>query len=272
MLTCSKFSPHEFNEDVIPGVVSDYTQAQHDPTVKALDLAHQLAFRRGLGHSLFASPHSAISHQSAVDFARSSFANSSQNAVVGSGVQSDVLVDLVNQFFKPPPATSTLPGSESSKYFGGDLRLSPDEGSHGQEIFLLAFKGGDHSTQPEFSILQHLLGSSPASVKWSQGLSPLASLPVRSFHLPYSDIGLFGFIVNAPSSEVKHVTNKAIAELKKISEGNGVDQDSIGRAIKKAQFLVASGLEHNILKAETLGAQVRLRSNSALALVPTHVL
>ncbi|KAG0143365.1 hypothetical protein CROQUDRAFT_661363 [Cronartium quercuum f. sp. fusiforme G11] len=260
VLTSSKFLPHEFDEEVVPGVISDYAQAQLDPTVNALDLAHQLAFRRGLGHSLFASPKSPISHQSAVDFARSAFANASHNAIVASGVESGVLSELVNQFFTPTSTTSlsTIPESEKSKYYGGDIRLSPDaSSSDGHDTFLLAFEGGDHSTKPEFTILQHLLGSAPASVKWSQGISPLSSLPVKSFHLPYSDAGLFGFIIRAPSQEVKTVTNQALAELKKIAAGNGIEKESVGRAVKKAQFLVASGLENHILRAETLGSQIQ---------------
>lgn len=259
VLTCSKFLPHEFKEEVIPGVVSDYHQAQLDPNVKAIDLAHQLAFRRGLGHSLFATPHTEISHQSAVDFALQSFGQSSQNLVVGTGIESESLVKLVDQFFKPTTSTSGGASSttEQSKYYGGELRLAPVEGSHGgKDTFLIAFEGGDHSTKPEFTILQHLLGSSPNLIKWSNGTTPIASLPLKSFHLPYSDSGLFGFIVNAPSDQVKSVTNQALSELKKIAGGNGIDDQSVNRAVKKAQFLVASGLESNVIKAETIGSQI----------------
>ncbi|KAH9823811.1 Metalloenzyme, LuxS/M16 peptidase-like protein [Melampsora americana] len=260
VLSCSKFLPHEFNEEVIPGVISDYHQAQLDPNVKAMDLAHQLAYRRGLGHSLFATPHPQISHRSAVEFALQSFAQSSQNLVIGTGLESDSLVELVNQFFKPTTSTTstttTSPSTtEKSKYYGGEIRLSAVEGSHGKDTFLIAFEGGDHSTKPEFTILQHLLGSSPNLVKWSNGTTPIASLPLKSFHLPYSDSGLFGFLVNTSSDQVKSVTNQALSELKKIASGDGVDEESVKRSVKKAQFLVASGLESNIIKAETIGSQ-----------------
>ncbi|EGG11432.1 uncharacterized protein MELLADRAFT_41910 [Melampsora larici-populina 98AG31] len=257
VLTCSKFLPHEFNEEVIPGVISDYHQAQLDPNVKAIDLAHQLAFRRGLGDSLFATPHTEISHQSAVDFAIQSFGQSSQNLVVGTGIESDSLVKLVDQFFRPTTSTSLSSTSEKSKYYGGELRLSHVEGSHGgKDTFLIGFEGGDHSSRSEFTILQHLLGSSPSLIKWSNGTTPMASLPLKSFHLPYSDSGLFGFIINAPSDQVKSVTHQALSELKKIAAGNGIDEESVTRAVKKAQFLVASGLESNLIKAETIGSQI----------------
>ena len=59
-VTQAKFAAHEYNEEVIPQVASEYEQAIRDPSTYALDLAHQLAFRHGLGNSLFASPHTAV--------------------------------------------------------------------------------------------------------------------------------------------------------------------------------------------------------------------
>ncbi|KAI8448164.1 Metalloenzyme, LuxS/M16 peptidase-like protein [Phakopsora pachyrhizi] len=260
VLTRSKYLAHEFKEETIPALAAEYHQAHLDSTVVALDLAHQVAFRKGLGNSLFANPQIPIAHDSAVQYARSAFSSSNQHLVIGTGVESSELTKLVNQFFSSSTASkisSAFPQSSNSKYFGGESRLA----AHLPNTFLIAFQGGANVSKPEFTVLQHVLGSYPSSVKWSQGISPLSSVPVRSFHLPYSDTGLFGFIVKASGAEAKTAGSRALAELKNVASGNGIDQDSVGRAIKKAQFLVASGLENNFHRSEILGS-VSLASKS----------
>ncbi|MBW0491025.1 hypothetical protein O181_030740 [Austropuccinia psidii MF-1] len=253
VLTSSKFSRHEFNEEALPGTLAESNQAQSDSMILAIDCAHQLAFRKGLGNSLFADPSLPVSHDSAVEFARSSFANLNQHSIVATGIDPEKLLGLVNEFFAPSSSSisTTSVSSSKSSYHGGDIRLT----SHAADTFLLAFKGAQNSNQPEFTVLQHLLGSNPVLVKWSHGPSPLSSLPVKTFHFPYSDNGLFGFVVKAEGSHAHQVASKALAELKKVADGNAIDKEAVDRAASKAQFLVASSLESNILKTESLGIQ-----------------
>ncbi|POW17201.1 hypothetical protein PSTT_00609, partial [Puccinia striiformis] len=253
VLTSSKLTRHEFHEEVLPGAKSEYTQAQEDPTIVAIDQAHQLAFRGGLGNSLFINPHLSASHESVIDYARSSFGNTKDQAIVSTGIEAERLTELVNQFFIVPTTTSSASSDQKSSYHGGEARITSP---HGSDTLLVAFKGSEGpSNEAVYTVLQHLLGSDPASVKWSNGTSPFSSLPVKAFHLSYSDIGLFGILVKAPANQSKTFATQALNEIKKIANGEGVDKESINRAALKARFLVASNLENNLTRTELLGTQ-----------------
>ena len=86
VLSKSKFAAHEFNEEVLPQVQAEHAQAQSNPAVLGYDSLLQTAYRqRSLGHSLFASPASPVSHRQTVDFAHAAFAKNNI-AVLGSGI------------------------------------------------------------------------------------------------------------------------------------------------------------------------------------------
>lgn len=264
VLTSSNLSRHEFNEEVLPGAIAEYHQAQLNPTIVAFDQAHQLAFRKGLGNSLFLNPDVPVSHDSVIDFARSSFANPQGHTIVSTGIETEKLKELVDRFFDPSTSSSSShplnpSASIKSTYHGGHSRIT--RGGHGgsEDAFLIGFKGSDGgSTHPEYTVLQHLLGSEPSSIKWSNGTSPLAPLPVKAFHLPYSDIGLFGLFIRAPSSQIKSIASKALSELRNVANGNSIDPSAVSRAISKAKFLIASSLESNVAQNEILGTRTDL--------------
>ncbi|PLW16296.1 hypothetical protein PCANC_12992 [Puccinia coronata f. sp. avenae] len=257
VLTSSSFTRPEYVEEALPGAIAEYQQAQQDPTVVALEQAHQLAFREGLGNSLFVHPELGVSQEAVVEYARSSFGEAKEQSIVGTGIQADRLAELADQFFAVSPSSSSSssgPGApqKSSSYHGGEARITR---AHGSDTLLVAFKGAAGSSSAAYTVLQHLLGSDPASVKWSSGTSPLSSLPVRAFHLSYSDMGLFGFLVKAPAAHARSAASQALAELKKIAAGNSLDKEAVARAALKAQLLVASSLESNVLRNELLGTQ-----------------
>lgn len=260
VLTSSEFSIHEYNEEALPGAISEYHQSRLDTTVVAVDQAHQVAFRKGLGNSIFLNPHSHVSHDLVIEYARNKFGQVKEQSIVGTGIHSEKLTELVNQFFSTPSSidSSTKVGQQEfskSTYYGGDARITSHPSS--EDTFLICFKGSDGPSHqhPEYTVLQHLLGSHPASIKWSNGTKPLSSLPVKAFHLSYSDIGLFGLLVKASASHVSSIASKALNELKNIANGNNVDQQSVTGAARKAQFLTASNFESNVLGNELLGTR-----------------
>ena len=55
-LTSTKFTRYELQEWVAPVCEAESTAAFSDPATRALELAHALAFRAGLGNSIFAAP------------------------------------------------------------------------------------------------------------------------------------------------------------------------------------------------------------------------
>lgn len=256
---------------MIPSVAVEYEQAQLSPEVQALDAAHQLAFRRGLGNSLFASPHTAVGLQSVVAHGRSAFSNTSGIAVLASGIDNGSLGGIVDEFFTGSSASFSASSpaavkgdSGKSAYFGGESRLpATAHGGHGKGSLLVAFQGGAQD-QPEYAVLRSLLGGENA-IKWTNGLSPLSQLTplvgndykpvVKSFNLHYSDAGLLGFFISAPTEKVTEIASKSVEALKSIASG-GVKDEELKRAIAKTKFAAANVMESRLARQELIGSQV----------------
>ncbi|GAA6000227.1 hypothetical protein JCM10207_007915 [Rhodosporidiobolus poonsookiae] len=260
-ITEAKFPLHEYNEEVVPQVQAEYEQAIHNSPVYALDLAHQLAFRKGLGNSLFASPHTAVDHSTAVSFAKASFAPSNL-AVFGSNVEAGKLQSLVSQFFTSGSTASSSISTPASQYFGGEVRV-PSVGHAALDQLLIAFQGAA-STEVEWAVLRYLLGGEVA-VKWGASATPLAKLKsatstAQAFNLGYSDAGLFGIAVQAKSADVSDVAQKAIAALKEVA--NGASDEAVKQAVAKAKFAAASALETREGQVAAVGEAVASRGQA----------
>lgn len=280
VLTQSKFSAHEYHEEVVPSVATEYEQAQQQPAVIALDMAHQLAFRRGLGNSLWASPYTEVDLLSAVAHARSAFSNTSGTAVLASGIDSGYLGELVGEFYtKSSSAASSqspaaaLTSSPQSKYYGGELRVPiTAHGGSAKGSLLVAFEGGNQ-TQPEYAVLKALLGGE-SPLKWGNGTAPLSKLtplvggPLKSvskaFNLHYSDAGLFGIYIEAATDKVQELASKSVQALRDVAEGKSSEED-VKRAISRAKFEAATALESRVARQELVGSQV-LESSSVTSL------
>lgn len=242
---------------MIPSVAAEYEQAIRDPTTYALDLAHQLAFRTGLGASLFASPHTAVDFAAATAYANAAFSSPANFAVVASNVASAQLEALVGEFFVAGAAAPST--SAASTYYGGEVRVPAPGHSHSHsDHFLLAFKGAGLSSV-DLVVLRHLLGGE-TSVKWSKGNSPLSLLSTsnhvsaHAFNLSYSDAGLFGFLLKAPTAGMEGLAKQAVAELKKVAAGANAEE--VKKAIAKAKFAAAAEYESRVGRLEILGASV----------------
>ncbi|EFP74774.1 uncharacterized protein PGTG_00730 [Puccinia graminis f. sp. tritici CRL 75-36-700-3] len=249
VISCSKFTRHEFHEEALPGAQAEYEQAQTDGSIVALEQAHQVAFRQGLGNPLLMDPKMGGSQEAMEEYGRQRFGRAREQTIVGTGIEGGRLTELVEQFFGSSSGEGSAPSPKSS-YHGGEARIT--RGEEGSGRLVIGFKG---SPAPEYTVLQHLLGSEPASIKWAAGSGPLAGLPVRAFNLGYSDIALFGFLVSAPANQTRSVAQNALRQLRQIATGNSVDHEAVKRAALKAQFLVASHLENNLLRTELLGTQ-----------------
>lgn len=250
VLSSTKFSAHEYNELVLPTVQADSIGAYHSPRTLALDIAHQLAFRRGLGNSLFASPHSPVSADQVKAFAQQAFAKSNI-AVVGTGISTEALTKAVSSAFGSSSAAasgSSLPSS-ATKYFGGEQRIPLDlhASASAQPTMIIAY-GSTSTSGPELAVLSHILGGT-SSLKWAPGTSPLSlaadKIPgssAKAFALPYSDAALFGVIISAPTSEgVKSLATEVSTLIQGLKKE--VKQDELKRAIAKAKFEAASATE-----------------------------
>lgn len=268
VLTRSKFAVHEFNEEVLPQVQSEHAQAQSNPAVLGYDHLLQTAYRqRGLGSSLFASPLLPVTHRQTVDFAKAAFAKNNI-AVLGSGIESNKLNQLVSAHFGDLAASASI-SSTASKYFGGEQRVAfaPPHGAentraaHGH--FFIAFEGAGHkdaAAAANLAVLRSLLGGE-SSVKWSNGVSPFSQIAdsvqgaqANAFNLTFSDSGIFGAHVSAPSTSVQQAASKVAQALKNVA--GGLKEETIKAAIAKAKFERASLLENRTASHELLSAQL----------------
>lgn len=181
-----------------------------------------------------------------------------------------MLNNLVGEFFINSSASASASSqaavteSQKTKYFGGELRVpATAHGGHHLGSLLVGFQGGAQN-QPEYAVLKALLGGE-SSLKWANGTTPLSQLTplvggadkpvVRAFNLPYSDAGLFGIFVSAPTEKVGELATKAIQAVKEVANGSLKDEQ-VKAAIARAKFAAATALESRLPRQELIGAQV----------------
>ncbi|RSH87202.1 ubiquinol-cytochrome c reductase core subunit 1 [Saitozyma podzolica] len=261
VLSSTHFYPHEYAELVLPTIQAESLSALASPTTLALDLAHSTAFRRGLGNSLFASPHSPVSAADVKSFAQKAFAKSNI-AVLGAGLSTDQLAKAVQSAFGSGSATgsSGLSGG-STTYYGGEQRVPLDvhAGPSAQPTLVIAY-GSTGAPSADLKALPHLLGGVSA-LKWTPGSTPLSlaadkvpGASAKAFLLPYSDASLFGVVVTAPTSEGVAAVAKDVAAAIKAA-GSAKDEE-VKRAVAKAKFADATVLESSAGLIATAGASL----------------
>ncbi|KAF5366777.1 hypothetical protein D9758_006470 [Tetrapyrgos nigripes] len=259
-ITSGKFTRHEFEEYVTPVMQSEVELSNSDPAIHALELAHVLAFRSGLGSSLYATPHTHLTADDIKAFAQSAFTQGNI-AVLGTGIDQEVLTKLVQQSLNKISTSSGLTSSPSS-YFGGETRIQSHGGS--QTVFIGFGSAG--APAAELAVLNGHLSPAP-SVKWSKGLSPIAaSVPegtsVQTVYLPYSDASLFGVLIQGSTgASVKEAGKAAVAALKSASSLKG---DDLKKAVAKAKFAAAAAAESREGLVFSLGSKVLSGQTSAL--------
>ena len=252
-ITSAKFTRHEFDEYVAPLVAADTEAATSDPATHAIDVAHALAFRSGLGSSLFAPAHNSITAEDVKSFASASFTKDNI-AIVGTGIDKFTFTKLVEQSFTSTNASPVV-SAPASKYFGGETRL---KGHGGLQTVFIGFGTAHKST--DIAVLAAHLSPSP-SVKWSKGLSPLSSLPegtsVQTVYLPYSDATLFGLLVQGSTpASVKEAGKLAVSALKAAAQG--IEKEELNSAISKVKFADANAADSREGVVAVLSSKVRL--------------
>jgi len=251
-ITSAKFTRHEFDEYVAPLVAAETEAATSDPATQVIDIAHALAFRSGLGSSLFAPAHNSITAADVKSFASSSFTKGNI-AVVGTGIDQSTLSKLVETAFASAEASSAV-SAPASQYFGGETRLA---GHGGPQTMFVGF-GLTGASSADLAALTAHLSPSP-SVKWSKGLSPLSSMPegtsVQTVYLPYSDATLFGLLVQGSTpASVKEAGKVAVSALKAAAQG--IKEEELKSAISKAKFAAANATDSRDGVVAALGSKI----------------
>ncbi|KIK79125.1 hypothetical protein PAXRUDRAFT_834256 [Paxillus rubicundulus Ve08.2h10] len=253
ILTTPKFLPHEYLEYVVPVVRDEATVASKTPSTVAIEAAHALAFRTGLGASLFAGPHSHVSLDSVKSFSKEAF-TSGNIAVVGTGIDSASLATLVdNALAEASLPTANAPLSSSpSKYFGGSTRIDSHEGP---ETVFIGF--GTTTPSPALSVLSAHIAPSQ-SLKYPTVSRP--STTITPVHLPYSDAVLTGALVQGP--DVKSVKEAAKAVVDKLKTPLSAEELKI--AVARAKFGAAATVEGREGLMDALGSKVFSNGNASI--------
>ncbi|PFH50097.1 hypothetical protein AMATHDRAFT_61735 [Amanita thiersii Skay4041] len=251
-ITSAKYTRHEYEEYVRPLVKAEAEAAVFDPSTQAIEHAHALAFRSGLGSSLFAPTHNTITVEDIKLYATSVFTKDNL-VVLGTGIDQTTLSKLVERAFAS--TSSATSSSQASKYYGGETRV--ESLSSPQTVFI-GF-GTTGAPSADVAALAAHLSPTP-SVKWSQGTSPIAaSIPkdssVQTIHLPYSDATLFGLLVQgATPASVKEAGKVAVQALK--SATSGIKAEELQRAVAKAKFSTATNLDGRFGLVSVLGPKI----------------
>ena len=245
ILTTTKFLPHEYSEYVLPVVRDESTLASQVSSTVAIEAAHALAFRTGLGAPLLAGPHTPVSLDSVKAFASSAF-TSGNVAVIGTGIDSARLAELVDKALAETPLPSgSSSTSTPSKYFGGATRIDSHSGPH-QTVFV-----GFGTTTPSsaLAVLANHLAPSPA-LKWPS--APPSSTTLTPVYLPYSDAVLTGVLVQGPdTSSVKDAAKTLVDRLKK-----PLTAEELKSAVARTKFDAAASIEKRESLILTIGQKV----------------
>lgn len=250
----------------MPTVQAETLAASHDPATIALEHAHAIAFRNGLGSGLFAPEHPHFTEKDVSAFASQVLAKDNV-AFLGTGIDAGLLSKLVEAGFKGASASgSGAPAATATKYFGGETRVSSHTGP--QTIFIGYGQTGA-STGALAALAAHL-NPTPA-VKWSQGASPFAAaLPAgtaaQSVLLPYSDGALFGILVQGATAGLAKDAAKAAIDA--LRAAGSVKAEEAKAALAKARFAAASLLDGREGLVTALGGKVG--HASGLGLVRTE--
>lgn len=259
VVTKQKFQDHEFI-DVAHQTATESAAAFASADITAIEAAHQVAFRNGLGNSIFAKPTARINNAAVKAYARQLF-TSGNVALVGTGIEHEILANLADTYLSG--LTSGSVNLEASKYYGGESRIDAVS-SKGE--YVLAFEGAAANTT-EYAALQvlrqalggevtvqHTIGSgilAQAAAKFAAGTE------IRAFNLGYSDAGLFGVQVSAATSETGAAVAAAAEQLKAVAKG--LSADDFSRAVAQAKYAATAGFESRLDRLETLGVEA-LRS------------
>jgi len=218
------------------------------PQTTVLELLHKVAFRSGLGNSLFSPDHLVGKHTSEVmhNFVAGNFC-ANNAAVVGVGVPHGDLVAYANTLTLQSGAGS----SAASKVNAGETRI---EKGGAMSYVAVATEGAslsDSKNMMALALLQRVLGTG-STIKRGSGMGSKLNQAVQgaaavtALNLNYSDAGLFGFMIAAPAAEA----GKAVCAATKVLRSTTVNDGQLARAKAqlKSDLLMAEESTGNLLE------------------------
>jgi ubiquinol-cytochrome c reductase core subunit 2 len=238
---------------VLPAVSSDSTAATQSASIYALELAHALAFRNGLGHSLYADSHAtgSITAEDVQDLHARAVSNPSNVAVLGTGISTESLAKLFETAISAhkrssaaTPTPSAVAPPATTAYHGSTTRVAS---AHGPQAVFIGFGSTTSASVPALHALAAHLNPAPA-LKWAGSSAPVASaipagVNARSVLLPYSDATLIGVLLEGKDAAALKEGAKAVVSAFKGAAAGKVGKEELARAVARAKFQLAAGVE-----------------------------
>lgn len=257
---------------MLPAVQSESNAAAQSAPTHAVELAHALAFRNGLGYSLYADGQTTdnITAEDVRDFHTQAVGNPSNVAVLGTGISTESLAKLFEtavSAHKAPSSRASTPTTPSAAttttttYHGGSARVAS---THGPQTIFVGFGSTASASIPALHALAAHLNPTP-SLKWVTSSAPLASaipagVRARSVLLPYSDATLIGVVLEgrdgAALGEGAKAVVRAFKDTAVPAAGGKIGQEEVARAVARAKFQLAAGVEAREGYVGTFGPKV----------------
>ncbi|GAB6020272.1 Cytochrome b-c1 complex subunit 2, mitochondrial [Chamberlinius hualienensis] len=240
----------------------DVALLKEQPHVLVLEKLHKVAYRNGLGNSLYTADFRIGDHEPEMllDYVNRHF-RSNRTAIVGVGICHDYLVDYAKK-------NINLDGGEvahpPAKYAGGEVLV---ETHHPLSYVAVATEGAALKNIKDvlaLGVFQHIMGVG-SNIKWSDGvasqkLAQIASkatdkpFAISALNLNYSDSGLFGFYcVSHPEDTAKIL--KAVFSSYSALTKSGIPEAEIQRAKTQLKATLGFAQESSSSVAEEFASQ-----------------
>ncbi|KAJ8931136.1 hypothetical protein NQ314_015990 [Rhamnusium bicolor] len=234
--------------------------------LRAIDLLHNAAFRTGLGNSLFIpkSQIGRISTETLQHYVATNFLTG-RAAVVGLGVNHAELTQYA-QALKLNSGEGCTP---SSPYKGGELRSNK-----GGNLAFVAVAGEGASLKDSkealaFAVLQRAVGIGP-QIKWSTTDNGLFSKSIgcspeeyasTAINVSYSDTGLFGILLAAPSKSAGRFVESAVKLLK----SSNISEEDVTRGKNQLKTALLLEAESGSNVVQDIATQAAILGNAQTA-------
>lgn len=259
--TRQAFKPWELSDE-LPRL--RYELSKIPETTRLLELLHKVAYRTGLGYSIYSPKRNVgkISSETLQHFVNTWFTGS-RCAVVATGVPFSDICSFASNL----NVNSQDGCDQPTKYHGGELRKERNSSTASVAIAVESVGLNKEKDVLSYAILQKAAGTGP-QVKWGSSISPLyksmksaageQTFAVSALNATYSDSGLFGIVFCSEPSIAGSLTAAAHKWLKSPQLS---DADiSRGKNALKAEILYAA--ENGSALLEMLGHQCLYKGNA----------
>lgn len=223
----TKFTPHEFEEVVLPAAKSEAALADSNPVFKGVEKLHEITFRKGLGNPLFYNESTPISLEEIAEFSKEQFTGENIS-IVAEGANEEDLTKFVSDSafcYLPTKSASSIQSLPVQFFQGQEARVASKGAS--SALIGVPVKPADFG---KYEVLSAAIGSSSAPT----ASAPLAQIPGATSHLyKYQDAGLFVISVSGEASQVAQGIKQAKAAAEAVSSAD------LSGAVKLAELSVA---------------------------------